>query len=135
MSLDIYIKLHEVKEPPRQTACGSNICMNPEASDIIHMNITHNMAIMASHVPCLINNEPKTLYDAVWHPAENGCANTTPMENILRTSLVHMIYNQKELEKYNPENGWGSYSDFTRWLFSYWINCLHNPDCGIETDS
>ena len=79
MSLDVTIKY---KKPRRvdynatHVVCGSTyaICNDGETFEETEWsaNITHNMTVMARHVPVIVKYRNKvyegTLYDYVWHP-------------------------------------------------------------------
>lgn len=104
-------------------------------------NITHNMGVMASHIPVNYRNEDDTvafmgsLYDIVWRADNIGdpfFLNTAPMVDVLSDGICYMIQHRLELLQYNPDNGWGSYDDFLNWLISYKNQCEDNPNCKIE---
>lgn len=43
-----------------------------------------------------------------------------------------MISKRKSLLRYEPENGWGSYDSFLKFLIEYKEACEDNPGCVIE---
>lgn len=126
--------------------CGSTVPVyGPDHEEEVsewHANITHNMCEMAGHIPVRYNFEGEahrsTLYQMVWRPDKVGngvsCCNTTVMEQVLGSGIAYMVLHRDELEKFNPENGWGSYKGFLRWLEAYWETCRRHPDCKIEVD-
>lgn len=149
MSLDVYIKYKQpkkriIKKGLDGTACGSTIAYYPEDTVVEETewssNITHNMTKMARSIPVSykVNGEvfENDLYHIVWRPEEIGignvCNNTDVVAEALQTGLAYMISHREELLQYNPENGWGSYNSFLKWLISYWKACLDNPGCEIE---
>lgn len=149
MSLDVSVKYkHPVVEDYHKThsCCGSTVMVRgavyEEEVSEWHANITHNMGEMAGHVPVeyKIGDESykATLYEMVWRPDEVGdgvsCCNTTVMEQALRIGIAYMVLHRDELERFNPENGWGSYKSFLSWLEAYWDTCRRHPDCKIEVD-
>lgn len=102
--------------------------------DFWSANITHNMGNMASFIPVILDfNRRLTLYDYVWRPEKiKKKVDTTVMVKALTVGIVLMIKNRKELLKYNPENGWGSYDSFLAWLIEYKNACEDHPGCDIE---
>lgn len=144
MSLDVYIKYKEKKREIPQTpeeACGSTIQLNPveEEREEWCGNITHNMGRMADAVPVDIEvregrGYSTSLYMAVWRPEELGedVCNTNVMAKALSEGICYMIKHKAELLKYNPENGWGDYGSFLRFLMAYKDKCDENPGCRIR---
>lgn len=53
---------------------------------------------------------------------------------ILEKAISDMENNKKEYEKFNPENGWGSYEGLLRRFREILEICKNNPDGIIETD-
>ena len=104
----------------------SGIAVNEwEDDELLHVNLTHNLTEMAQHVP--VFGTDYTAYDLLWHP-EN--IKELPKETITHedegweeeritlTALYRRWFfdasfyiseHRKELERFNPENGWGSY--------------------------
>lgn len=104
-------------------------------------NITHNMKIMAGHIPVKYDNSEDmvsflgNLYDIVWNPKEIGDGyfmNTNHMGKALSLGICYMIEHRLELLQYNPENEWGDYDGFLIFLIEYKNKCEDNPDCQIE---
>lgn len=102
--------------------------------DFWSANITHNMGNMASFIPVIIEDFGfQTLYNYVWRPEEiKKKVDTTVMVKALTVGIALMIKKRKELLKYNPENGWGSYDSFLAWLIEYKNACEDHPGCYIE---
>lgn len=72
-------------------------------------NITHNMNKMAQRI--FVSENKETLYDYVWRPEDSK---------------------RKSLLRYEPENGWGSYDSFLKFLIEYKEACEDNPGYIIE---
>lgn len=147
MSLDVSVRYKTaVRENYWKThvCCGSTAMVcgddHEEYVDEWSANITHNMGKMADHIKVnyQVDGEEyeNTLYQMVWRPDEVGdgktCCNTTVMAQALQSGIAYMVAHRKDLEKYNPENGWGNYNVFLAWLKCYWDVCLEHPDCEIE---
>lgn len=114
MSLDVYIKSKK-KEEDRKWV----------------VNITHNMNKMAQKI--FVSENKETLYDYVWRPEELGREiDTKEMVKILTKGIYIMISKRKSLLRYEPENGWGSYDSFLKFLIEYKEACEDNPGCVIE---
>ena len=142
MSLDVTIKHKKTKRVDynaTHAVCGSTyaICNAGEAFEASEWsaNITHNMTVMARHVPVSVEYRNKvyegTLYDYVWHPEKQGSVSTILMSKILIQGIIYMVANRKSLLPFNPTNGWGSYDSFLRWLTKYKEACEDNPGCKI----
>lgn len=92
-------------------------------------NITHNLGEMASHIP--VGNT--TLYMACWRPEEIGIKTAGELLPLLIEGLHYTIDHRKELERFNPDNGWGDYNRFIKFLLNYKQACEDNdPECEIE---
>lgn len=95
---------------------NSNITYYKEYTEIWSGNITHNLTRMAERIG--IGDE--TLYSLLWHPQE-----ILTLEYIekIQIAMNILINNRKELEKFNPPNGWGNYDTLHKFLTSY-LNVL-----------
>lgn len=119
-----------------------------EDDELFHMNLTHNLTEMASHVPIEgtdgvlslprswqkdkpdFKPEPLTAYNLLWHPETNPLLKNEVVREkredgnewdsevtrldaeFVRQLMVIYQYianNRKSLERFNPENGWGTY--------------------------
>lgn len=85
-----------------------------ETDEMWHGNITHNLGEMADHVPC---GDSETLYDALWLTEDR-----VPDDGYvaaLSASLAYMAVNRRDLEQYNPANGWGSWKSLYKFLADF----------------
>jgi hypothetical protein len=127
--------------------------------EVLWINITHNLGKMAHHVPIswikpkitktilkdiIIESEDKenydtystTLYHLMWRPEEVFVNKkeielrdmTTPLE----IGLKYLLSHEKQLSKYNPENGWGHYENFVYCLPQYIRACYKWPNAVLE---
>lgn len=112
-------------------------------NEVFHMNITHNLTEMASHVPisdteAVIDKECRNLYYLMWRPEEffkNVIHNEIRLIDVrryLEEALQYLLSHEKELSKYNPENGWGHYENFVHWLPDYIRACYKWPNAIVE---
>lgn len=114
MSLDVYIK-NKKKEEDREWIA----------------NITHNMNKMAQRI--FVSENKETLYDYVWRPEElDREIDTKEMAKILTKGIYIMISKRRSLLRYEPENGWGSYDSFLKFLIKYKEACEDSPGYIIE---
>lgn len=141
MSLDVTIKYKQPKVVDYErthAACGSTMGQNigERVETEWDSNITSNMTEMADHIPVTFHvgdeEYSNDLYSVVWRPDEHGIANTTIIGEALGDGIAYMVRHRKELERFNPSNGWGSYDSFLLWLIAYKLQCDENPDCEIE---
>lgn len=105
----------------------SNISVDTgETFEFFHINLTHNLTEMASHIPC--GNH--SAYELLWHPermwgecdvkkyieewnyTEEGWKLRPEWVSMLEEAMKYALKHEKELSAYNPDNGWGSYEQF-----------------------
>jgi hypothetical protein len=104
MSLDVYLK---VTKPVV----------------IFDANITHNLSQMA---------EEAGIYKHLWRPEELGIKKASELIKPLTDGLNLLKENPKTFEKFNPNNGWGSYDGLVRFVENYLEACKENPDAEIS---
>jgi hypothetical protein len=97
--------------------------------EIHHLNITHNLTKMANNIPA---GDGRTLYDVMWCAEEKHLNYTEDLVDYLDVALRYMIHNREKLEKYNPDNGWGSYDGLLETVDEYYRICKDNPGCYIS---
>lgn len=94
-------------------------------SNLLHVNITHNLAKMANQ--CEVDGI--SLYMLLWHPDEvliNGEPSISYCQNIL-ILYIELKAHREKYEKFNPSNGWGSYDCLLKNLKKIAM-CLINND-------
>lgn len=108
----------EVKEQYPNT----NIDVTEYTDDIYwHKNITHNLGKMASNV---LTPNGITLYSLLWRPEEtnlltkDNCPTKSYIENVVAATTILGLH-PEDYEKFNPENGWGSYKQLLKFCESY----------------
>jgi len=93
-------------------------------SDIVYENnITHNLVPMAKEVG---------VYQALWRPEEMGITKASELTAHLAHGLATLIRNPDKYKKLNPENGWGNYEVFVKFIYSYLGACTLHPDAGVS---
>lgn len=141
MSLDVYIKFKKPRQvnyylehPYIYNNLSERDLSNYSETDQWSANITHNVGEIASHVPVDFNGWQTTLYMACWRPEVIGVKTVADILPLLIQGIHFMVDNRKDLELFNPENGWGSYNGFMKFLLNYKQACEDaEPDCLIGT--
>ena len=87
------------------------------------IGITHNMTAMA---------EAAGLYECMWRPDEMCITLASQMIHPLRCGIAVLKREKKNLEKLNPENGWGSYDILLSVAQRYLAACEKNPNAEVE---
>lgn len=97
-------------------------------------NITHNLNTMAHAIPVMFGDVPTTLYYACWRPEEIGAGTVADILPMIIQGIHYMVDHRKELLQYNPENGWGDYNGFMKFLLNYKQALEDNdPECAVTT--
>lgn len=91
--------------------------------DIYETNITYNLSKM--YYKAVDEEKGLRKFDGM------KCIDAIP---VLEKAIADMIKNKSEYEKYNPENGWGSYDGLLSRFEEMLKICKENPDGIIETD-
>ena len=89
---------------------------------VFEWNITHNLNRMADR---------SGFYKAAWRPDESGWDKASDISDQLLDGVSFMLKNKKELEAFNPDNGWGSYEGLLEFAFAYARACFENPEATI----
>jgi len=110
MSLDVYLTANTCEHCGRGEECYS-------------ANITHNMNKMAKEAG---------IYELLWRPDEIGVTKAKQIIEPLARAIAAMELNPSHFEKFNPENGWGSYSSFLPWLKDYLAACIKEPEASVS---
>ena len=90
---------------------------------VFESGMTHNLNEMAN--VCGV-------YKYVWLPDELGLLYAEELIEPLQNAVVELKANPAKYKKYNPENGFGDYYGFIRFLESYLKACQTYPDAQIE---
>ena len=97
-----------------------DMCDKCGCGESISYNITHNLSKMARE---------SSLYKCLWCADEYG---TT--ENIIDDleKGINILESSPEIfEKFNPENGWGTYDELLRVSKEFLHSCMEYPGCSI----
>ena len=84
-------------------------------------NLTHNLAEMARQagLGCL------------WHPE---AAFAWEIAGDIERGLIQLVCAKEQYEQYNPENGWGSWSDLVLFAATALQACRNHPKAYIEVE-
>lgn len=107
MSLDVYLNRHE------------------DNKRCFQANVTHNLNVMA---------DKAGIYYHLWRPEELGITQANELIEPLRQGLHELKMYPEKYEKFNPENGWGSYEKLVEFVEAYLNACYQYPDAIIEVD-
>ena len=86
-------------------------------------NITHNLNRMAEEVG---------IYNYLWRPEEIDIFKAYQLIDPLREGLHKLKMYPDKFKTYNPENGWGTYEQFVKFVSNYLDACYEYPNATIE---
>ena len=93
-----------------------------QSSRVCGENITHNLGKMAKEAG---------IYDALWHPTENGYTKGKDIIPILQAGLAKLEANPGYFKKFDSPNGWGLYIHFVPFVKRVLEGCVGHPDADI----
>ena len=107
---------------------------------VLWINITHNLAEMAAHVPIQFtdiegNKHDTDLYHIMWRPKEVFKKEIIVLNDLkrpLKVALEYVLSMEDELSEYNPDNGWGHYENFCYVIPEYIRACYKWPDAIVK---
>jgi len=98
-----------------------------------HFNITHNLTKMASKC---------NLYEPLWRPyklfniteedEDKATILAKDLTEPVSFGLIKLLRNEKELIKYNPDNGWGSYDSLVSFTTKYLQALTYFPNARVR---
>jgi len=94
-----------------------------DGESVYEANITHNLTVMAKQAGC---------YGVLWRPHDNGIHKASDLAEFIGPALLLMVTNPEFYEKYDSENGWGTYKSFVPWLTDLLIACSRFPDANVR---
>jgi len=72
------------------------------------------------------------VYKYVWRPHENNITQASELIEPLTKGIALLESDPERFKAFNPENGWGSYDGFVKWLKNYLEACKAHPHASIE---
>lgn len=94
-----------------------------ESESPFSANITHNLGKMA---------DAAGIYQIIWRPDENEITYADQLVTPLTEGLERLKQNPEEFKKYNPDNGWGNYDGFVKFVEEYLAACIKYPSATIN---
>lgn len=92
-------------------------------TEVFSANVTHNLAAMAQEAG---------LYNVLWRPTENDFNVGGDAILALERGLELLKTEPDRFKALNPENGWGSYDVFVRFVEQVLEACRENRDAQIS---
>lgn len=99
-----------------------------EEKHVYHDNITHNLGVMAVHVPTGTNH---SLYHHLWRADEIGVQTANQLTTPLENALLYLLRESEKLKVHNPSNGWGDYDGLLDFVFNYLKACHKYPSASV----
>lgn len=94
-----------------------------EGREVYSANITHNLGKMAGEAG---------IYECLWRPDEHGIKHARQVIEPLAAGLAKLVTEKARFERFNPENGWGSWEGFVPWCADYLQACRDFPDALVN---
>lgn len=94
-----------------------------ESDEVYWANITHNLGKMATEVD---------IYWCLWRPDENSITHASQLIGPLEVGLFRLKDHPDHWKTFNPENGWGTYDGFVKFVERYLDACKLHPDAQVR---
>ena len=132
MSLDIIFTERSNNKTTFENKCGCTVAVDFDDSQDkdYFINITHNLNIMAEHVPIGNTN----LYKVLWHgdELEVPIVKGKQFEDYLYDGISYLIRYKPILLEYNPENGWGNYDSLLQFTKDCLALSIQHPNADVK---
>lgn len=104
--------------------------MVTQPCSVYSANITHNLNKMAMEVKL---SNGMTLYQVMWRPDEQeGLKFARDIADLLDEGWNILMSDPEKFQKFDPENGWGSYEGLEKFVYNYRNACWDNPDAELR---
>lgn len=104
--------------------------MVTQPCSVYSANITHNLNKMAMEVKL---SNGMTLYQVMWRPDEQeGLKFARDIADLLDEGWNILMSDPEKFQKFDPENGWGSYEGLEKFVYNYRNACRDNPDAELR---
>jgi hypothetical protein len=110
----------DAKNPGREPVTLES---DDDSDEVYSANITHNLGKMADEAG---------LYKYLWRPEEVGVTHARQLIDPLTDGLRGLHNDPPKFWKHNPENGWGDYAGFVRFVDAYLEACKQYPDAEVS---
>lgn len=122
MSLDITLYTNWREYDHECETCGrTHKCRTRD--EVYSTNITHNLNAMADEAG---------IYNSLWHPDTDGISQAGQLIDLLSRAVSDMHKRPEYYQRFNSQNGWGTYSNFYTLLEKLLDACKKFPDATIE---
>jgi hypothetical protein len=125
MSLDISLVVEDLEDPDYSTDYPEDDEYREinDTYQVFEINITHNLGEMADEAG---------IYKCLWRPEEIGIRQAGQLIQPLSDGLSFLKQYKEKFEKYNPDNGWGSYDILVKAVYEYLKACKQYPFARID---
>lgn len=104
--------------------------MVTQPCSVYSANITHNLNKMAMEVKL---SNGMTLYQVMWRPDEQeGLKFARDIADLLDEGWNILMSDPEKFQKFDPENGWGSYEGLEKFVYNYRNACWDNLDAELR---
>lgn len=111
------------KFPNREPVIMTNNDGDEDSGECYSANITHNLGRMA---------DAAGIYKVIWRLEENEIVYANQLIIPLTVGLERLKQNPEEYKKYNPDNGWGNYEVFIKFVEEYLDACTKYPTATVR---
>ena len=103
---------------------GLDVCLTKKMpTQVFESNITHNLIPMA---------QAAGIYRILWRPDEQGITIAAELVVPLIRGLRELKADPEYFKQLNPENGWGNYESFVKFVEEYLEACKQNSGAKVE---
>jgi hypothetical protein len=92
---------------------------------VAEFNFTHNLTKMASEAG---------IYRPLWRGDEDGITTARQIYDALEPKVRLLAEDRERFEKFDAENGWGTWESFVPRLYVLLGACAMYPDARVEFD-
>lgn len=117
MSLDVYL----IRKKYLSYDEGKNY--EEDNEEVYWANITHNLNKMADEAG---------IYEVLWRPEEKDYEIAEDIIKPLSVGLKLLESDPERFRKFNPENGWGNYTNLVEFVKNYLTACIEYPKAKID---
>lgn len=100
-----------------------DISLVVDGAVVFETNLTHNLVKMA---------DKADLYKSLWSCKDYGIDTAEDLIEHLEAGLLNLVKHKDDMEKLNPENGWGSYENLLSVVCFYISACYKYPKSKIH---
>lgn len=95
----------------------------PRIVNVYEGNVTHNLGAMAKEAG---------VYQHLWRPDEINVTHARQLIEPLQAAVSAMDADPARFKPHNPENGWGDFDGFRRFVREVLVACIEYPDATVR---